>query len=170
MVNLRLNSSSGDRQYKTPKAYDYVQAVKEKGAQGNLTRGKEIRENITRGNPTRKIGFGERDATRKGTAETRRFGRENNAARELNDPDPNFDPNLDRNLDPNLGPKLDPNLDPNLQHVGAQEYQQVPIGNLYYGAAPNANDEPGWPPGAGWQDPEDIEDSNRRLNSEYNPG
>lgn len=205
MVDLRWKSNSGDRrQYKTPKAYDYAQAVidtapKHSGnvagdssrfvkspkiatrgegtqgtlirggeTQGNLTRGKGTKENITRGKPTRKKGAGEKDATRKGTAKTSRSGRENNGALGLNDLDPNLDPNLDSNLGPNLGSNLDPNLDynldPNLQHVGA------PTGNLRYGAALNASDESGLPHGTGWQDPEDIEDGNRPLNSEQSPG
>lgn len=186
MADLRWKSDSGERRhYKTPKAYDYVQAVigtgpihssnfashpksetgdssrfvksSKEAARGGgtlriLTRGKGTRET------TRKKGAGERDTTRKGTAEMRRPGQGNNGARELN----NSDPNLDHNLNPNL--------DPNLQHVGAQEYQQVLTGNLLNGTAPNAKDGPGWPQGTGWQEPKDIEDGNRRLNSEKNHG
>ena len=174
MADSPWNSNSGDRQYKTPKSYDYVQAVKDTapihpgnaaggGESGtgyppqfvkrpkNATQGNETRENIiTRGKLTQKNGAGDRNATRKGTTEARRFGRKNNAPRGLKD--------------------LDPNLDPHLRYVGVQEYQQVPTGNIFYGDSTNANDKPGCPQRTGWQDPEDIEDGNRRLNSKQSPG
>lgn len=178
MADLRWKSDSGERRrYKTPKAYDYVQAVigtgpihssnfanHPKSETGDPSRFVKSSKEPARGGgtlriltrrtgtreTTRKKGAGERDTTRKGTAETRRPGQGNNGARELNN--------------------SDPNLDPNLQHLGAQEYQLVLTGNLLNGAAPNAKDGPGWPQGTGWQEPKDIEDGNRRLNSEKSHG
>lgn len=203
MANLRGNPNSGDRpQYKTPKPYDYAQAVREtapkhpgnvagdspqfvkaskiaaargevtqgnktrgQGTRGNKTRGKETRENMTRGKVTRKKGAGERDATKKGAAETRRSGRENTGAPALNNL-----PDLDSNIDPNLRPNIDPNLDPELEGLGLiLHYNMTHTSNSNYHTAPSNKDEPGIPQRTDWQDPEDIGDGNRPLNSEQTP-
>lgn len=211
MANLRGNPNSGDRpQYKTPKPYDYAQAVREtapkhpgnvagdspqflksakiaatrgelaqgnlprgQGTRGNKTRGKETRENTTRGKVIRRKGAEERDATKKGAAETRRSGRENTGASALNnlpDLDSNIDPylrpNTGPNLDSDLRPNIDPNLDPELHGLDLiHHYNMTHPGNLNYHTAPSNNDELGIPQGTDWQDPEDIGDGNRPLNS-----
>lgn len=140
MVDLRWNQNSGDRpQYKTPKPYDYAQAVidtapkhpgnvagdppqfvksskitatRGEGTQGNLTRGQGTQRNRIRGKGTRENMTRGKDIRKKGAGErdaTKKNATETSRSGRENTGAPGL-----KDLDPNLGHNLDPNLDPNL--------------------------------------------------------
>lgn len=192
MADLHFGSNSGDRrQYKTPKPYNYADAVREtatkdpgnavgdtsrsvkppkiatrgQGTQRNPTRGEETQGNLTRAKGTRENIIRGKPTRKKGAPEkdATRKGTAETGRSGRGDNGANVDPDLVPNLVPNIDPNLDHNLDPNLQNFGA------PTGNLLYSAAPNANDEPGLPQGTDWPDPEDREGGNRPFNSEHSP-
>lgn len=143
MADLRLKSNSGDRrEYKTPKPYDYAQAVIEtapihsgnvagdtsrlvksskivtrgQGTQRNPTRGEEAQRNLTRGKGTRENIRRGKPTRKKGAGErdaTRKGTAETRRSGREDNGAVGFN-NPVPNLDPDLDPNFDPNFDPKL--------------------------------------------------------